>query len=99
VGKSIWESIFRVLKGRSLKKDEFVYGWQEGEKLGVEEDAVDVEDGEVIKGWEGARVFVACRSLPSFQVFVTRYRLKSSGTRARKDSKTPEKSNANSTSF
>ncbi|TVY37957.1 G/U mismatch-specific DNA glycosylase, partial [Lachnellula occidentalis] len=60
VGKSIWESIFRVLKRRSLKKDEFAYGWQEGARLGAEEDGIDVENGETIKGWEGARVFVAC---------------------------------------
>jgi hypothetical protein len=36
-----------------------VWGWQEGERLGVEEDTVDVEDGSLIRGWEGARVFVA----------------------------------------
>ena len=29
VGKSIWESIFRVRQGRGIKKDEFKYGWQE----------------------------------------------------------------------
>ncbi|KAH7027624.1 uracil-DNA glycosylase-like protein [Microdochium trichocladiopsis] len=32
VGKSIWESIFRVRKGRALKKGEFSYGWQNGER-------------------------------------------------------------------
>lgn len=36
VGKSIWESIFRVRKGRALKKGEFSYGWQDGERrMGV----------------------------------------------------------------
>ncbi|KAI3324613.1 DNA glycosylase [Xylariaceae sp. AK1471] len=34
VGKSIWESIFRVWKGRNLKKDEFAYGWQT-ERMGA----------------------------------------------------------------
>ncbi|TVY28305.1 G/U mismatch-specific DNA glycosylase, partial [Lachnellula hyalina] len=57
VGKSIWESMFRVLKGRSLRKDEFAYGWQEGERVGVDGDG---KNGEMIKGWEGARIFVAC---------------------------------------
>ena len=42
-----------------------MYGWQEGERIGIEEDAVDAEDGEMIKGWGGARVFVACGFLPS----------------------------------
>ncbi|KAK3336807.1 hydrolase-like protein [Cercophora scortea] len=64
VGKSIWESLWRVRHGRGLKSGEFKYGWQgEGENLGVgdmrdgdgeREDGVDYE-GE----WNGARVFVA----------------------------------------
>ncbi|KAI1264865.1 DNA glycosylase [Xylariaceae sp. FL1019] len=29
VGKSIWESMFRVWEGRNLKKGEFEYGWQD----------------------------------------------------------------------
>ncbi len=49
VGKSIWESVWRVRKGRKIKKEEFSYGWQnEEENMGVEE------------MWEGAKVFVAC---------------------------------------
>ncbi|KXJ91405.1 uracil-DNA glycosylase-like protein [Microdochium bolleyi] len=37
VGKSIWESIFRVRKGRAMKKHEFSYGWQDGERrMGVD---------------------------------------------------------------
>ena len=49
VGKSIWESIWRVRRGRAIKKDQFRYGWQdEGENMGVIE-------GE----WTGAKVFVA----------------------------------------
>ncbi|KAK3329492.1 hydrolase-like protein [Apodospora peruviana] len=49
VGKSIWESLWRVRHGRSIKASEFRYGWQdEGENMGV-------IDG----GWKGARVFVA----------------------------------------
>lgn len=48
VGKSIWESIWRVRHGKGIKKEEFHYGWQdESENMGKE------------KGWEGARVFVA----------------------------------------
>ncbi|KAI1459509.1 DNA glycosylase, partial [Annulohypoxylon moriforme] len=34
VGKSIWESVFRVRHGRALRKGEFEYGWQE-ERMGV----------------------------------------------------------------
>ncbi|KAI1313965.1 DNA glycosylase [Xylaria venustula] len=34
VGKSIWESIFRVWRGRNLAKGEFEYGWQE-ERMGA----------------------------------------------------------------
>lgn len=52
VGKSIWESVWRVRHGRGIKKEEFRYGWQErGEDMGK------VEGGEE---WNGARVFVAC---------------------------------------
>ncbi|MCJ1245858.1 hypothetical protein MMC30_003062 [Trapelia coarctata] len=50
VGKSIWESIWRVRHGKNIKKDEFKYGWQD-ERMGV------VRDGE--EAWEGARIFVA----------------------------------------
>lgn len=49
VGKSIWESIWRVRHGKPIKKDEFKYGWQDGrENMGA-------GDGD----WKGARVFVA----------------------------------------
>lgn len=51
VGKGIWESVFRVKRGRGMKKGEFVYGWQP-ERMGV-------VDGDGEDGWEGARVFVA----------------------------------------
>lgn len=52
VGKSIWESIWRVQHERAIKKDEFKYGWQdEGENMGV----ITEEDGK----WDGAKVFVA----------------------------------------
>jgi TDG/mug DNA glycosylase family protein len=34
VGKGIWESIFRVWNGRSLRKGEFEYGWQT-ERMGA----------------------------------------------------------------
>lgn len=49
VGKSIWESIWRVRHGKNIKKDEFKYGWQD-ERMGV------VTEGEDV--WEGARIFV-----------------------------------------
>ncbi|KKY39231.1 putative mismatch-specific thymine-dna glycosylate [Diaporthe ampelina] len=62
VGKSIWESVWRVRHGRAIAKDEFRYGWQdEGENIGVG----DVRDGEREEGveyrdgWRGARVFVS----------------------------------------
>ncbi|KAF6820821.1 tdg mug DNA glycosylase [Colletotrichum sojae] len=54
VGKSIWESIWRVRHGRGIKKDEFRYGWQnDSENMGV---PLDEESSGV---WAGARVFVA----------------------------------------
>ncbi|KAI1181346.1 DNA glycosylase [Nemania sp. FL0916] len=50
VGKSIWESIFRVRAGRNLAKgDKFEYGWQT-ERLGAAADDTP---------WEGSRIFVA----------------------------------------
>lgn len=68
VGKSIWESIWRVRHGRGIRKEEFRYGWQEaGENMGKvgvagqrpeeREEGVDYGDG---GSWEGSRVFVAC---------------------------------------
>ncbi|KAL8662264.1 MAG: hypothetical protein Q9202_004869 [Teloschistes flavicans] len=52
VGKSIWESIWRVKHGMSIKKEQFKYGWQDdGERMGV------VAEGNV--QWPGARLFVA----------------------------------------
>ncbi|KAL2009703.1 hypothetical protein VTN00DRAFT_5510 [Thermoascus crustaceus] len=48
VGKSIWEAVWRVRKGRAIKKEEFRYGWQdESENMGKGD------------GWKGAPVFVA----------------------------------------
>lgn len=57
VGKSIWESIWRVKHGgRAIRKNEFRYGWQdERERMGKSRDALEDEDED---GWEGARVFV-----------------------------------------
>ncbi|KAK2757599.1 hypothetical protein FQN54_004568 [Arachnomyces sp. PD_36] len=49
VGKSIWETVWKVKKGRKIKKEEFHYGWQD------EEDNMGKIRGE----WLGARVFVA----------------------------------------
>lgn len=52
VGKSVWESIWRVRHGKNITKEQFKYGWQdEGEKMGV------VKGGE--EQWSGAKVFVA----------------------------------------
>ncbi|KAL8683370.1 MAG: hypothetical protein Q9186_000632 [Xanthomendoza sp. 1 TL-2023] len=52
VGKSIWESIWRVRHGTNIKKDQFRYGWQDdSERMGV------VEAGE--ESWPGSRLFVA----------------------------------------
>ncbi|PGG96381.1 hypothetical protein AJ80_09836 [Polytolypa hystricis UAMH7299] len=49
VGKSIWETIWRVKRGKKMGKGEFRYGWQdEGDNM-----------GRVEGGWGGARVFVA----------------------------------------
>ncbi|KAL1835855.1 hypothetical protein VTJ49DRAFT_5974 [Mycothermus thermophilus] len=67
VGKSIWESIFRVRKGRGITSAEFRYGWQdEGENMGVVEgDPSQVQEDEKEEGvvyapdWKGARIFVA----------------------------------------
>ncbi|KAI2603921.1 DNA glycosylase [Hypoxylon fragiforme] len=75
VGKSIWESVFRVRHGRALRKGEFVYGWQdEGERMGAgveegkggdfkkegEEDGEGGKEGkEKEKEWKGSRIFVA----------------------------------------
>ena len=54
VGKSIWESIWRVRHGRKCGKDDFKYGWQDdSERMGV----IDTEDGD--DAWLGAKVFVA----------------------------------------
>lgn len=49
VGKGIWEAVFRVAQGRSLRKEEFRYGWQDPYVMGRKENPP----------WPGARVFVA----------------------------------------
>ncbi|KAL9001008.1 MAG: hypothetical protein Q9169_000492 [Polycauliona sp. 2 TL-2023] len=52
VGKSIWESIWRVRHGNNIKKEQFRYGWQDDtERMGV------TKTGE--NPWLGARLFVA----------------------------------------
>ena len=48
VGKSIWESIWRVRHGKPVGKA-FKYGWQD------DEERLGASEGE----WEGSRVFVA----------------------------------------
>lgn len=51
VGKSIWESIWRVKHGRAIRKEEFRYGYQdESERMGK------VKNGE--DRFAGARVYV-----------------------------------------
>lgn len=52
VGKSIWESVWRVRKGKGLSKAEFKYGWQD-----ESENFAPIDDGN--ETWGGARVFVA----------------------------------------
>lgn len=52
VGKSIWESIWRVQHGKAIKKEEFKYGWQdEKENMG----RIEEEGNE----WKGSSMFVA----------------------------------------
>lgn len=52
VGKGIWESLWRVRHGTSIKKEQFRYGWQDdNERMGA------VKTGE--SQWPGAKVFVA----------------------------------------
>lgn len=64
VGKSIWESVWRVHHdGKAVGKEfnkAFSYGWQdEKENMGIG-DVDEKEDGVVYeKDWKGARVFVA----------------------------------------
>ncbi|KAL8691696.1 MAG: hypothetical protein Q9218_003133 [Villophora microphyllina] len=51
VGKSIWESIWRVRHRTNIKKDQFRYGWQDDtERMGV------IVEGD--EQWPGARLFV-----------------------------------------
>jgi TDG/mug DNA glycosylase family protein len=65
VGKSIWESLWRVRHGRGIKASEFSYGWQdEGENMGLLEGGrqreEEKEQGVVYNAdWKGARIFVA----------------------------------------
>ncbi|GAB1310246.1 uracil DNA N-glycosylase Thp1 [Madurella fahalii] len=65
VGKSIWESMWRVRHGRAIKASEFKYGWQdEAENMGLLEGGVqreeEKEEGVDYSGdWKGARIFVA----------------------------------------
>jgi mismatch-specific thymine-DNA glycosylase len=50
VGKSIWESIWRVKHGKGIRKEEFKYGWQKDEeRMGRSTE----------EGWEGSKTFVA----------------------------------------
>ncbi|KAH6679007.1 uracil-DNA glycosylase-like protein [Halenospora varia] len=52
VGKSIWESIWRVRHGKAIKKEEFKYGWQDEEdNMG----RIEEEENE----WKGSTMFVA----------------------------------------
>lgn len=73
VGKGIWESVWRVRRGRAITKAEFRYGWQDrSEDMGVgpgmgdeegggvkeeEDDGVKLEEEE--EPFQGARIFVA----------------------------------------
>ncbi|KAH8203980.1 hypothetical protein TruAng_001791 [Truncatella angustata] len=58
VGKSIWESIWRVRKGRAISKAQFRYGWQdESENMGVPNQDEAKEDH--VGRYPGAKVFVS----------------------------------------
>lgn len=64
VGKSIWESVWRVRHGGRAVGAAFRYGWQdEGENMGLGNvgDEKEVRQDGVVYGadWRGARVFVA----------------------------------------
>ncbi|KAI1743267.1 DNA glycosylase [Xylaria scruposa] len=53
VGKGIWESIFRVWKGRNLAKGEFEYGWQK-ERMGAvppADDSAAVKSRPDVRSW------------------------------------------------
>ncbi|KAL9128473.1 MAG: hypothetical protein Q9217_002851 [Psora testacea] len=55
VGKSIWESVWRVRHGKKISTAEFKYGWQDPtENMGVVRSRDKGGDD-----WEGTRVFVA----------------------------------------
>ncbi|KAL5403864.1 hypothetical protein PMIN03_009544 [Paraphaeosphaeria minitans] len=51
VGKGIWEAIWKYRMGRAIRKEEFRYGWQDGEMN------MGKVDGE--ESWRGSKVFVA----------------------------------------
>ncbi|KAK2739205.1 hypothetical protein FQN57_006648 [Myotisia sp. PD_48] len=60
VGKGIWEAVWRVKKGRNIKKAEFKYGWQDPElNMGRVLPVLSRNGGDSNEAWEGARVFVA----------------------------------------
>lgn len=67
VGKSIWESLWRVKHGRAIKSSEFRYGWQDlGLNMGLSSSSAltsaeeEKEQEETVsEEWKGARVFVA----------------------------------------
>lgn len=54
VGKSIWESVWRVRKGKGITKAEFKYGWQD-----ESENFAPIDEGEGGEKWPGAKVFVS----------------------------------------
>ncbi|CAI4218666.1 unnamed protein product [Parascedosporium putredinis] len=49
VGKSIWESVWRVRHGRALAKKEFKYGWQDESEIFASVPG----DGDGDEGWRG----------------------------------------------
>lgn len=62
VGKSIWESVWRVRHGKAIGKAEFKYGWQEDEESmgsGEVRDHEQVDGTVYAESWTGAKVFVA----------------------------------------
>lgn len=62
VGKSIWESVWRVRHGKGIGKHEFKYGWQDDEEnmgRGDVEVKDKIEGTVYAENWVGAKVFVA----------------------------------------
>ncbi|KAF1955201.1 DNA glycosylase, partial [Byssothecium circinans] len=58
VGKGIWEAVWRWKFGRSMRKQEFKYGWQDEQHNMGKSPQGEKEVGPDGEAWEGSRVFV-----------------------------------------